>query len=122
PLYTVSPVDGIKHHAGSGVSVVYNDGADATAAAAAAKSADVALVMVGNKDREGRDRPDLLLPDNQDALVAKVAAANKHTIVILKTGGPVMMPWLGDVPAVLEAWYPGEEDGNVVADLLFGDA
>ena len=78
--------------------------------------------MVGNKDREGRDRPDLSLEGKQDQLVSAVAAANPHTVVVLKTGGPVLMPWLERVPAVLEAWYPGEEDGNVVADLLFGDA
>ena len=120
-LYTVSPVDGIKHRAGSGVTVVYNDGADPVAAAAVAKSADVVLVMVGNKDGEGHDRPDLLLPKGQNALVSAVAAANPRTVVVLKTGGAVLMPWLNDVPAALEAWYPGEEDGNVVADLVFGD-
>ena len=120
-LYTVSPVDGIKHRAGSGVTVVYNDGADPVAAAAVAKSADVVLVMVGNKDGEGHDRPDLLLPKGQNALVSAVAAANPRTVVVLKTGGAVLMPWLNAVPAALEAWYPGEEDGNVVADLVFGD-
>ena len=121
PIYTVAPVDGIKRRAGVGVAIVYNDGTDSAAAAAAAKSADVALVMVGNKDGEGKDRPDLLLPGNQNALVSAVAAANPRTIVILKTGGPVLMPWLDQVPAVLEVWYPGEEDGNIVADLVFGD-
>jgi beta-glucosidase len=115
-------VDGINHRAGAGVTVVYNDGTDPAAAATAAKSADVALVMVGNKDGEGKDRPDLLLPGNQNALISAIAAANPRTIVILKTGGPVLMPWLGEVPAVLEVWYPGEEDGNIVADLVFGDA
>lgn len=122
PLYTVKPMDGIKNRAGASVNVVYNDGADASAAADAAKSADVVLIMVGNKDSEGRDRPNLTLPNKQDELVSAVAAANPHSVVILKTGGPVLMPWLDKVPALLEAWYPGEEDGNVVADLLFGDA
>lgn len=122
PLYTVAPVDGIKHHVAANAAVTFNDGSDPAAAAAAAKSADIVLVMVGNKDSEGKDRPNLSLPDKQDALIAAVAAANPKTIVILKTGGPVLMPWLDQVPAVLEVWYPGEEDGNVVADLLFGDA
>ena len=121
PLYTVTPLDGLKKHLGDGVTVNYNDGSDLAGAAALAKSADVAIVMAGNKDREGRDRPNLSLPDNQDALISAVAAANQHTIVVLKTGGPVLMPWLNEVPAVLEAWYPGEEDGNVVADLLLGN-
>ena len=122
PLYTIKPVDGIKHQLSSDATVSYNDGANPGAAADLARSADAAIVMVGNKDREGRDRPNLSLPDNQDQLVEAVAAANPHTIVVLKTGGPVLMPWIDKVSAVLEAWYPGEEDGNVVADLLFGKA
>ena len=122
PLYTVTPLDGLKRHVGASIPVTYNDGANPDTAAAIAKSADVAIVMVGNKDSEGKDRPNLSLPDKQDALIAAVAAANPKTIVILKTGGPVLMPWLDQVPGVLEVWYPGEEDGNVVADLLFGDA
>jgi beta-glucosidase len=120
PLYTVAPVEGIKNIVAQDVAVNYNDGIDTAAAAALAKSSDVALVMVGNRDGEGRDRPNLELPDNQSQLVSAVAAANPRTVVILKTGGPVLMPWLDQVPAVVEAWYPGEEDGNVVANLLFG--
>jgi beta-glucosidase len=122
PLYTVTPVDGIKRHLRANVIVTYNSGTNVAAAAAIAKSADVALVMVGNKDREGRDRPNLSLPNRQDALISAVAAANPKTIVILKTGGAVLMPWLDQVPSVLEVWYPGEEDGNTVADLVFGNA
>ncbi|MFL6073159.1 MAG: glycoside hydrolase family 3 C-terminal domain-containing protein [Mycobacteriales bacterium] len=125
PLYTVTPVQGITSHLPAGATVSYADGSDPAAAAQLAASADVALVMVGNKDKEGGDRPNLSLPagaGNQDALVSAVAAANPHTVVVLKTGGPVLMPWLSQVPAVLESWYPGEEDGNVVADLLFGQA
>ena len=121
PLYTVSPVDGIKRRAGTNIVVTFNAGTNLVAAAAAAKSADVVLVVVGNKDGEGHDRPNLSLPNKQDALISAVAAANPRTIVILKTGGPVLMPWLDKVPSVLEVWYPGEEDGNVVAGLLFGD-
>lgn len=120
PLYTVLPVDGLKNRLAQNVKLVYNDGTDVAAAAALAKSADVAIIMVGNRDREGHDRPNLSLPGNQDALVEAVAASNPHTVVVLKTGGPVLMPWIDRVPAVLEAWYPGEEDGNAVADLLFG--
>src|SRR6266536_550102 len=92
----------------------------AKADGAVARAADVAIVMVGNRDHEGGDRSSLGLGGNQDALIAAVVAANPHTVVVLKTGGPVLMPWLSRVPAVLEAWYPGEEDGNVVANLLFG--
>src|SRR3989440_397783 len=122
PLYTVSPVAGIKKVVGSGVSVTLNDGSSTSSAANAAKAADVAIVMVGNRDHEGGDRSSLSLDGNQEALISAVVSANKHTIMVLKTGGPVLMPWLSKVPAVLEAWYPGEEDGNAVADLLFGKA
>jgi beta-glucosidase len=120
PLYTVSPVQGIQNAAGSGVSVSYNDGSDLTSAAAAAKAADVAVVMVGDTESEGADQPSLELSGNQDQLVEAVAAANPNTIVVVKSGNPVLMPWLDQVPAVLEAWYPGEEDGNAVAAVLFG--
>jgi beta-glucosidase len=77
---------------------------------------------VGNKDKEGGDRANLSLTGNQNSLINAVAGASSHVVVVLKTGGPVLMPWLSRVEAVLEAWYPGEEDGNVVADLLFGNA
>ena len=121
PLYTVTPLAGIKSRVGTNVVVTFNDGTNLSAAAEIAKSADIALVIVGNKDSEGRDRPNLSLTNKQDALISAVAEANPKTIVVLKTGGPVLMPWLDQVPAILEAWYPGEEDGNVVAALLFGD-
>ena len=61
-------------------------------------------------------------PIDQDALVAAVAAANPHTIVVVESGGPILMPWLGQVNAVLEAWYPGQKGGPAIADLLFGVA
>ena len=122
PLYTVAPVEALKKAAGPGVRITYDAGDVQEAAARLAAAADIAIVMVGNKDREGADRSSLSLPNGQDGLVAGVAAANPRTIVVLKTGGAVLMPWLPQVPAVLEAWYPGQEDGNVVADLLFGVA
>jgi beta-glucosidase len=121
PAYTVSPVDGIRNRVGPGVTVTYNDGHDPAAAAAAARSADVAVVMAGDSETEGQDRPNLALPGNQDQLIESVAAANPHTVVVVKSGGPVLMPWAQQVPAIVEAWYPGEEDGNAVAAVLFGD-
>jgi beta-glucosidase len=122
PLYTVNPVDGIKSRVGPDVTVSYNDGSDAAAAAAVAQSADVAIVMVGDNETEGSDRSSLALSGNQDQLVTSVAAANPHTVVVAKSGGPILMPWAAQVPAIVEAWYPGEEDGNAVAAVLFGDA
>ena len=71
---------------------------------------------------EGMDVPSLALPDRQDELVAAVAAANPKTVVVLETGGPVTMPWLPGVAAVLEAWYPGTSGGEAIAGILFGDA
>ena len=87
----------------------------------AAKRSDVAVVFPANKDTEAIDRPDLSLPGHQDELIAAVARANPHTVVVLNTGSPVAMPWVDDVEAVVEAWYPGEEAGNAIASVLFGD-
>lgn len=119
PLYTVTPEEGLRQIA-TQTKITYNDGSDRSAAAAIAKAADVAIVMVGDKDRENQDRPNLSLPNDQDQLITAVAAANPHSIVVLKTGGPMLMPWIDQVPAVVQAWYPGEEDGRAIAMLLFG--
>ena len=91
-------------------------------AAEAASKADVAVVFVGHKVGEGMDRLSLELPDDQDALIEAVAKANPHTVVVLNTGGAVLMPWLDKVSAVLETWLPGDSDGPATARLLFGDA
>src|SRR5204863_3274795 len=120
PLYTVTPSAGLRSRAGSGVTVTTNNGTDTAAAAAAAAKATVAIVMVEDSESEGHDRANLSLTGNQDALVSAVAAANPRTVVVSKTGGPILMPWVNQVPAILQAWYPGEEDGNAVADVLFG--
>ncbi|MEV6008641.1 glycoside hydrolase family 3 C-terminal domain-containing protein [Streptomyces sp. NPDC051976] len=92
------------------------------AAVAAAKKADAAVVVVGDSSTEGSDRTTLALPGNEDALIAAVAAANPKTVVVLRAGAPVLMPWLDKVPAVLDTWYPGQEDGSALAALLTGDA
>jgi len=120
PAYTVPPLEGLQDLLGRGVSITLNNGGNIAAAAALARRADVAIVMVGNQSKEGRDIS-LALGDAQDALVMAVAGANRRTVVVVKSGGPVLMPWIDRVPAVLEAWYPGEEDGNAVAAILFGD-
>jgi beta-glucosidase len=101
--------------------VEYNAGTDPASAANLAKSSDVAIVLVNQPTSEGRDVPNLSLPDNQDALVSAVAAANPHTIVVLETGGAVTMPWIGQVSAVLEAWYPGIKGADAIAGILFGE-
>lgn len=101
--------------------VEYNDGSDLAAAARLAKGSQVAIVFVNQFMSEGRDAATLSLPDNQDALVSAVAAANPHTIVVVESGGPVSMPWAGDVKGVLEAWYPGIGGAQALAAILFGE-
>jgi beta-glucosidase len=90
------------------------------AAVALARRSSVAIVFAGDFETEGADRPNLRLPGDQNALIAAVAAANPRTIVVLNTGGAVLMPWLSHVAAVLEAWYPGAQDGSAIAAVLSG--
>jgi beta-glucosidase len=92
------------------------------AAVAAARRADAAIVFANDAQGEGMDRASLSLPGDQNQLIQAVADANRRTIVVLNTGGPVLMPWLRAVPGVLEAWYPGQQFGTAVAAVLFGDA
>ncbi|MEU6727100.1 glycoside hydrolase family 3 C-terminal domain-containing protein [Nonomuraea wenchangensis] len=92
------------------------------AAAALARGARAAVVFAFDEGTEGADRTSLALPKEQDALIAAVAAANPRTAVVLNTGHPVLMPWLADVPAVLQMWYPGQEGADATAALLLGAA
>jgi beta-glucosidase len=119
--YVISPLEGIRKRAGTAVPVSYSDGSDLASAASVAKSAAVAIVFVSTIEGEGHDRPNLELPGKQDKLISTVAAANPKTIVALNTGGPALMPWIAHVRGVIEAWYPGQEDGNAIAAVLFGD-
>ena len=137
--YTVSPVEGLENvldDIGSDATVEYFQTEDVAEAAEAAADADVVIVMVGDLSVEGQDRPTLHLEDpdtyregqdgygvieiNQEELISAVAAANDNTVVVLKNGGAILMPWLDEVPAVVEAFYPGQEDGHIVADVLLG--
>ena len=88
----------------------------------AARAADVAVVVVNMASSEGMDRARLDLPGDQDALIKAVASANRQTVVVLNTPGAVTMPWVDDVAAVLQVWYPGEQFGPALAAMLFGDA
>jgi beta-glucosidase len=101
--------------------VQYDPGTDPVAAAALAKKADVAIVFAYQWESEEADLETLSLPGHQDDLIAQVAAANPHTIVVLETGSPVTMPWAGQVAGILEAWYPGSRGADAVASVLFGD-
>ncbi|MTD54494.1 glycoside hydrolase family 3 C-terminal domain-containing protein [Amycolatopsis pithecellobii] len=86
-----------------------------------ARSSDVAVVFAAKNEAEGSDLSDLELPADETSLIEHVAAANPNTIVVLNTGSAVTMPWLDKVKGVFEAWYPGQDYGNAIAALLFGD-
>ncbi len=90
-------------------------------AATLAGQSDVAVVVVRDFRNEHADLPSITLSNEQDLLVRTVVAANPRTIVVVASGGPVLMPWLDQVSAVLECWYGGQEQGNALADVLFGD-
>ncbi len=139
PKYAVSALQGISQHAGKQFLVAYAQGAtmegeeqdkdnaallkEATVIAA---NSDMAVVVVGNSSKlesEGHDRATLGLPAGQEELIKAVAAVNPRTVVVLIAGSPVLMDgWVGKVPALLAAWYPGQEGGHAIADILFGDA
>ena len=90
-------------------------------AVAAASKASVAVVFASNYETEGADLTTIDLPANENQLISAVAAANPDTVVVLNTGSAVTMPWLDQVKGVVEAWYPGQNDGNAIAAVLFGD-
>ena len=120
-----SPLNAIQAKAPQAI-VRFDDGTNAARAASVAAAAEVAVVFVSQWASEGMDLPSLNFTDvvhsayNQDALVSAVAAANPRTIVVMENGGPQIMPWLNQVAAVLEAWYPGQRGGEAIANLLFG--
>ncbi len=127
---TVSPYGGITAAAGSGTTVTYSEGNSPdepdgdpglqAEAVAAARSASVAVVFAGLYEQEDFDLPNIDLSPAVNQLIEAVSAANPNTVVVLNTGSAVTMPWLSSVKAVVEAWYPGQEDGNSIADILFG--
>jgi len=132
----IDPLSGITTRAqADGDTVTFNDATTTADAAAAASAADVAIVVVGDSASEGQDRTSLSMSNRTctlfgcvagsgpapDDVVSAVAAANPNTIVVLQTGYPVTMPWLSKVKAVLETWYPGEQEGTAIASLLWGD-
>ncbi len=117
--FPTSPLKAIQARA-PGSTVTYDSGADPESAAALAKGADVAIVFAYEWESEGMDLPNLSLPLHQDDLIAQVAAANSHTIVVLETGSPVTMPWVDAPAAILEAWFAGSDGANALGNILFG--
>ena len=141
PYYAVTPLDGIREAAGPRADIVHAlgvvmqggmEGEDApkpppellAEAVAVARHSDVAVVVVGNAPKlegEGFDRRSMDLPAGQDELIEAIAAANPNTVVVVAAGAPVTMTrWIGSVPAVVYAWYGGQEAGHAVGDILFG--
>lgn len=117
--FPTSPLKAITASA-PGANVQFDSGEDRASAAALAKKSDVAIVFVYQWTSEDMDLPNLSLPENQDALIEQVAAANPRTIVVLETGSAAAMPWLSQVSGVMEAWYAGSKGADAVANVLFG--
>jgi len=130
----VGPLQGVKNKLGKGIEVMFAAGcgvvgagnpADMEKAIETARRADVVILCLGTNGRveaEGRDRRDLRLPGMKEQLLQAVVRANPKTVVVLVNAGPLSVKWAKDnTPALLEAWYPGEEGGNAIADVLFGD-
>lgn len=127
PYYTVPPLQGLKKtltelgsRAEATLTTVADDNSNLEDAVEAAKAADAVVILAGALSVEGKDQPDLNLPNGQNAMIAAVAAANPRTVVVLKNNASILMPWIAAVPAVLETWYPGQEDGTIFSRLLFG--
>ncbi len=125
--FPTSPLKAIEARAPH-AKVTYDPGVDPDAAAAAAKGADIAIVFAYQWESEGMDLPSLALPNykqdgkdvDQNAIVAAVAKANPHTIVVLETGSPALMPWVNEPAAILEAWYGGSDGADALGNVLFG--
>ncbi len=101
--------------------ITFDPGTDPASAATLARNSDIAIVFASQWTSEGTDLPDLSLPDNQDALIEQVAAANPHTIVVLETGTAVTMPWIDKVSGVVETWFAGSSGHKALANVLVGD-
>ena len=143
PKYSITPLKGIQDRAGQRMQVSYalgvsmegeDPGKDTpeareqlrNEAVNAAAKADAAVIVVGRSaklESEGFDIKSLDLPAGQDDLIEAVSKVNKNAVVVINAGGPVVMSrWIANVPAILDLWYGGQEGGNAIADILFGDA
>lgn len=121
PPYMITPTTGIANALqGSNVNVIYSNGKDQDEVKSLATKCSTAVVVVSTNSCEGRDRENLSLDGDYDALVTTVAALNPRTIVNVRAPGAVLMPWSTAVPAIVVSWLPGQEAGNALADILFG--
>ena len=140
----VTPLQGIMNRAAAGTEIIFVRGAELKTsgkeapnalpflkaeeiqkAVEAAKKADVAILFVGTSlmiEAEGRDRETLNLPQNQEDLIKQVLAVNPRVVIVEMNAGPLAIPWINEhAPAIVEAWWAGEEGGNAIADILFGN-
>jgi len=117
--YPSAPLDELRQLLPEAM-IEFADGSDPAAAARLAAASDIAIVFGTQWASESIDVP-LALGEGQDALIEAVAAANRNTVVVLQTGGPVLMPWSGSIPAIVEAWYPGRAGGAAIARALTGE-
>lgn len=124
PAYVITPSQGIQNAlngmGGHNTKVIYNSGENLDDAITLAQQCVTSIVVVATSSTEAVDRPTLELGNNQDELVASIAKANSHTVVVVNTPGAVLMPWHDQVPSILISWLPGQEAGNALADVLFG--
>ena len=118
--FPTSPLKAIRAMAPQ-AKVLYDAGNDVASAAALARTTDVAIVFAHQWESEGMDLDSLSLPENQDDLIGKVAAANRRTIVVFETGSPVTMPWVDQVSGILEVWYGGSRGAQALARVIFGE-
>lgn len=120
----ISIVDGIRRELPD-ATVTFDEGQDVAAATAHARSSEVAILCLGERpgiSGEGSDRSNLDLPGNQEQLLESIVAAGKPVVLVLENGRPLTITWAAKhVPAILEAWYPGEFGGQAVAETLFGE-
>jgi beta-glucosidase len=118
-LLPSSPLDELRKQFPD-AQIEFDPGISPAEAALAAQRADVAIVFAIRVEGEGFDIADLSLPSGQDELIAAVSAANSNTVVVLQTGNPVAMPWRDSVNAIVQAWYPGQEGGRAIAEIIAG--
>lgn len=127
PFSTVPALEGIRQTLASlnatpeiDLIVVADDNSNLSDAVLAAENADVVIIMAGGLSREGEDLESLHLPKQQDEMIDSIAAVNQRSVLVLKNNAATLMPWRTRVPAILQAWFPGQQDGLIVSRLLFG--
>ncbi|WP_231560020.1 beta-glucosidase family protein [Flavobacterium gilvum] len=126
PLYEITPLEGIKRYLSTSANVEYIESANYSDASfiQKVKTADVVIAFTGNthaEEQEGQDRKDITLPEGQDEMVKAVLAIQPKAVIINQSGAPVAMPWSNQAKAIVQNWFNGQENGNALARVIFGD-